>query len=66
MHGVREAGKTVVCGHWNCSWGHAHVDGVCSERGKDAITTPFYADGIIAIDACTARWGKVNCIKIEI
>lgn len=66
MHGVREAGKTIVCGHWNCSWGHAHVDGICSERGKDAITTPFYADGIIAIDACTARWGKVNCIRIEI
>ena len=65
MHGVKEAGKTIVCGHWNCSWGHAHVDGICSERGKDAITTPFFADGIIAIDACTARFGRVNCIRIE-
>ena len=65
MHGVKEAGKTIVCGHWNCSWGHAHVDGICSERGKDAITTPFFAEGIIAIDACTARWGRVNCIRIE-
>ena len=65
MHGVKEPGKTIVCGHWNCSWGHAHIDGTCSERGKDAITTPFSADGIIAIDACTARFGRVNCIKLE-
>ncbi len=65
MRGVKEPGKTVVCGHWNCSWGHARVSEICSERGDDAITTPFYADGIIAIDACTARWRRVNCIKIE-
>lgn len=61
---IREPGKTVVCGHWNTSWGHAHVSGICSERGDDAITSPFYANGIIAIDACTARSGKVNCIKL--
>ena len=65
MHGVKEPGKTIVCGHWNSSWGHAHIGGSCSERGSSAITTPFYADGIIAIDACTARSGRVNCIRIE-
>lgn len=65
MHGVLEPGKTVVCGHWNCSWGHAHVSGICSERGDDAITTPFRAEGILAIDAHTARTGRVNCVKIE-
>ena len=65
MREIREPGKTIVCGHWNCSWGHAHVDATCTERGDDAITTPFYADGIIAIDACTARWKRVNCIRIE-
>ena len=65
MRGIKEEGKTVVCGHWNCSWGHARVSQICSERESDAITTPFYADGIIAIDACTARWGRVNCIRIE-
>ena len=62
---VKEPGKTIVCGHWNCSWGHARIDEICSEYGNDAVTTPFYADGIIAIDACTARWRRVNCIKIE-
>ena len=65
MRGVKEPGKTIVCGHWNCSWGHAHVSKICSERGSDAITTPFCAEGIIAIDACTARCGRVNCIKLE-
>jgi hypothetical protein len=65
MRGIKEKGKTIVCGHWNCSWGHARISGICSERGDDAVTTPFYADGIIAIDACTARWGRVNCIRIE-
>lgn len=65
MRGVREAGKTIVCGHWNCSWGHSRVNFACTEHGQDAITTPFYADGIIAIDACTARSGRVNCIVIE-
>lgn len=64
MHGVREPGKTIVCGHWNSSWGHAHISGICSERGDDAITSPFYADGIIAIDACTARSGRVNCVAL--
>lgn len=65
VRGIREPGKTVVCGHWSTSWGHANIDGSCTERGDDAITTPFYADGIIAIDACTARSGKVNCIKVQ-
>ena len=65
MRGVREEGKTIVCGHWNCSWGHARISEICTERGDDAITTPFYADGIIAIDACTARWRRVNCIRIK-
>ncbi len=65
MKGIREPGKTIVCGHWNTSWGHARVSEICSERGEDAVTTPFYADGIIAIDACTARSGRVNCIVID-
>lgn len=57
--------KTVVCGHWNCSYGHAEIDHKCSEFGKDADFSPYYGEGIIGIDACTAFSGKVNCIVIE-
>ena len=64
-HGIREPGKTVVCGHFHTSYGHSRIRRACSEWGADAIFDPFYADGIIALDACTARSGKVNCIVLE-
>lgn len=63
--GVREAGKTIVCGHWHCSYGHSIIEHKGGEFGADADYTPFYGDGIIAIDACTAVSGKVNCIVID-
>lgn len=56
----RVDGKTVVCGHWHCSYGHEMYG-----DGKPGNYSPFYSDGIIAIDACTAKTGKVNCIVIE-
>ena len=65
LHGVTEPNKTVVCGHFHASYGHSVIDGVCTEWGADAVFTPFYADGVIALDACTARSGFVNCIVIE-
>ena len=58
-------GKTVVCGHWNCSYGHAEIDHKCSEYGKDAIFEPFYSQGIIALDSCAKFSKKMNCIVIE-
>lgn len=58
--------KTVICGHWHCSWGHATFDeDAPSEWGSDADFTPYYDKGIIAIDACTAHSGFVNCIVLE-
>ena len=30
-----------------------------------SLETPYYGHGIIAIDACTAFSGKVNCLVIE-
>lgn len=56
--------KTLVMGHWHCSAGWAKLEGR-SEFGDDAKFEPFYGDGFIAIDACTARSGKVNCLVIE-
>lgn len=64
-HGITEKGKTIVCGHFHTSYGHAQIENKCSEFGEDADHSPFYADGIIAIDACASRNGRVNCIVIE-
>jgi hypothetical protein len=63
--GIREHGKTVVCGHVNAAWGHSHISGICPEHGDGAVSDPFYSEGIIAIDACTVRSGRVNCIKLQ-
>jgi len=63
--GAREPGKTIVCGHWHCSYGHAELEGKGKEFAADADFSPYCADGIIAIDACTAFSKKVNCIVLE-
>ncbi|MBQ7226633.1 MAG: metallophosphoesterase [Clostridia bacterium] len=63
--GLRVENKTVVCGHWHTSYGHAWVDHRCSEFGKDADFSPFYHDGVIALDGCTKHSGVVNCIVLE-
>ena len=64
-HGVYERGKTIVCGHFHTSWGHSVIEGRCSEFGKNADFSPYYNDGIIAIDGCTSYTKNVNCIVIE-
>lgn len=64
-NGIVEPGKTILCGHWHCSFGHAHYEHSGSEFEDDANFTPYRANGIIALDACTALSGKVNCIVIE-
>ena len=63
--GIKESGKTIVCGHYRASYGHAKIEKKGSDYGDDADFSPFYADGIIAIDACAAASGKINCIVIE-
>ena len=62
---VKEPNKTIVCGHWHAAYGHAVYEKKGKERGEGSIHTPFYADGIIAIDARTAESGEINCIVIE-
>ena len=63
--GLIEEGKTIVCGHWHCSYGHSEYEGIGSEFGPDADFTPYYAQGIIALDACTAHSGRVNVVVLE-
>lgn len=56
--------KTVVCGHWHCSYGHSIDDGT-SEFGSDANFSPYYRKNIIALDACTAYSKKVNVVVLK-
>lgn len=60
MYNIIEPNKTIICGHWHCSYGHENF-----ESGSKNDYSPFKSEGIIAIDACTARSGKVNCLVIE-
>ena len=64
-HGVTEAGKTIVCGHFHTSYGHAKLRRACSEWGSDADFSPFFAEGIIALDACAPASGRINCVVLE-
>ena len=65
QQGVIEPGKTIVCGHWHCSYGHAKIEGKGKEWGENADYSPYYGKGIIALDACTVRSKRINCIIIE-
>jgi serine/threonine protein phosphatase 1 len=56
--------KTLVFGHWHCSTGWAKLEGR-SEFGKDAKFDPFYGDGFIALDGCTAHSKIVNVVVLE-
>lgn len=64
--GIIEPNKTICCGHWHCSYGHAQDKGNSSlEFGKEANFSPWCKKGIIAFDACTAYSKKVNILVIE-
>lgn len=81
-NGIYIEGKTIWCGHWHTSWGHSHLhnDGVefikkvetyyiDPETGRMEPHTNFHTfkdNGIVALDACTAYSGFVNCEVIEL
>ena len=64
--GVRLPNKTILCGHWHASWGHAVLEKLGSEFGEDADFSPFIRQGIIALDACTSISHRVNCVVLEV
>ena len=64
-YGATEPGKTIVCGHWNTSFGHSRYEGKGGEFDDESDFSPYYSEGIIALDACTSWSGIVNCIVIE-
>lgn len=73
--GCKLEDKTVVCGHWHCSWGWSHIKQERKEfpnKGGDSQNPvwkksfePFVENGIIALDSCVAYSGFLNCIVIE-
>ena len=63
---LEPGGKTVVCGHFHTSWGHCHLEEPgCEDEHEHGDFSPYYGNGIIAIDACTAFSGQVNVVVIE-
>lgn len=73
-NGIREPGKTIVCGHWHCSYGWSHIDQKRKEfpeKNKKNFLDSFEIwrkespeGNIIALDACTAYSGKCNVLKL--
>lgn len=56
--------KTLVFGHYHTSWPRNRYEGR-PEWGEDADFSIYRGDGYIAIDACCAHSGKINCLVIE-
>ena len=69
-YNIKIPDKTILCGHYHSSWGHCYLHGEGIDIPKDEmdlnnwITEPFVDDGIVALDACTALSGKINCWKL--
>lgn len=70
--GIKIPNKTICCGHWHCSYGHSHIDQKRKEfpeknrKDWEKSFEPYIKEGIIAIDACTAYSGIVNCFTFEV
>ena len=62
LHDILEDDRVIVCGHWHTSYGHYYFGNPPKQQNNFA---PFYGEGFIAMDGCTALSGVVNCIVIE-
>ena len=68
---IVEPGKTIVCGHWHCSWGWSHIKQKRKEfpeknrKGWEKSFEPYAEEGIIALDACTSYSGIINVVVLE-
>lgn len=71
FEGLNKTGKTLVFGHWHCSYGHklraAETNNLTSEFEESAIWEPYIDDeyNIIGVDRCTAHTGEVNILVLE-
>lgn len=70
--GAKLPGKTIVCGHYHCSWGWSHLRQERKEfphkniKNWKASFEPFVDEGIIALDSCVAYTEFCNCWVLEI
>jgi serine/threonine protein phosphatase 1 len=62
--GLNKTGKTIVFGHFHTSWPRAKYEGK-PEFDEGADFSPYFGDGYIALDACTAYTGKVNVLVLK-
>ena len=62
--GFNKTGKVLVFGHWATESKWAQDEGR-KEFDDNAKFEPYYGNGFIALDACTAYSGKVNVVVIE-
>ena len=56
--------KTLVFGHFHTSYMWSKTE-KRSEWGKDAKFDPYFGEGFIGIDGCTAHSNKVNVVVLE-
>ena len=69
--GVTIPDKTIICGHYHCSWGWSHIRQKYKEfpnksnKNFSKSFQPFIDKGIIALDACTAYSGICNVFVID-
>lgn len=70
-HNIKEPGKTIVCGHWHCSWGWAHILQKYKEfpnksrKNWEKAFEPYTEEGLVALDACTYYSGIINVLVVE-
>lgn len=64
-NGIIEKDKTIVCGHWHCSFGHSNYEDDGGEFDNNPNFSPYYRKGIIALDAATSFSKTINFIVIE-
>ncbi len=71
---IKEEGKKIVVGHWNCSYGNVRKKYGFNlpyntlrslEFSELDFSKPYYGENIIAIDGCTARTHIVNVIVVD-
>ena len=64
-HHVFEPDRTIVCDHWHTSYGFLFLKATARNGGGDADFSPFYSDGIIALDQCVAYTAFLNVVVLN-
>lgn len=57
-------GKTIVFGHWHCSYGNNLMTGAPIDS-IDSFNICYFKENTIGIDACTAFTKKVNVLVVD-